>query len=180
MKIFFMSIGVLICIMGSWFAANFFYFGQERTKYQRLVSQIKEESCVNQELSRLPKGAYYDSILKEEQGLLEKKIPSAPDLASILDMMSHAAKDAGALLGNFEPGEPKEQLHWFELPIHVSFTATFPQLIAILQAFSRAERIIVLKDLEFNGKEAYMQFFIYFGEGYFRTMPRDAMGTYYC
>lgn len=183
MKLLFTSLGVVLFVLGSWFAVEFYLFQEQRAEHEVLVQKIAEQECVSNELAQIEKqGDYqkkYETILNAELEALEKKIPPMAEESNILALLGKIASKSKVVLHDFQTGKVRPKNTWFELPVTVTLSASFPDLVSFLEGISQQDRLVVVQDLEYGPEQVEIRLMAYFGNWHPET-ALSPVASYHC
>lgn len=167
MKLLFTSLGVVLFVLASWFAADFYLFRQQRLEHEVLIQKISEQECVSNEFAQIEKqGNYqkkYDAILNAELDALEKKIPPTAEVSKVLALVSKIASESKVILHDFQMGKVAPKNTWFELPVRVTLSGSFPDLVSFLERIAQQNRLMVVQDLKYGPQQVEIRLLAYFG-----------------
>ncbi len=167
MKVFVVSMILILTIVGSWTAANLYLFEQQRSEHAVLLQKISEQACINNELDLIAQqGDYqkkYDAILNAELVALEKKIPATAETSGLLGQLSWIAEESKVGLHDFQAGKAQAKEFWFELPITLTLSASFPELVDFLRRVTGEERLMVVQDLKYGPGSVEIHLLAYYG-----------------
>lgn len=167
MKLFLSSLGVFLFVLASWLIADVFLFQRERDTKRDWLKQISERECILNELLQVEKrGDYqkkYGAILNAEWGALENKIPPTAEASRVLALLHKVAAESKVVLHDFQVGKAEFKETWFELPIAITLTASFPGLMNFLKGVAEQERFIMVQGLKYGPGKIEVKLLVYFG-----------------
>lgn len=168
MKLFLLSLFMVMLVVGSWFSADFLIFKKQRSTHQALLVKMKEKECVAQELEQIQKQGNYSEkyryILSTEQEDLESRIPQTAEVSNLLGVLSRIADETKISLHDFQTGKILDKNKWFELPITLTLSASYPELVLFLEKIALEKRLMLVQDLKYEKKQAELRLMVYFGD----------------
>jgi Tfp pilus assembly protein PilO len=167
MKVFLKSLLVCSFVLASWFSADTYLFDQQRSERKILLQKISEQECIYNKLLQIEKqGDYqkkYNEILNAELVAIEKRIPQTDERSNILEILTQLSNETNVTLEDFQTGKPGLEGAWFELPITITLTASFPNLVRFINKISQQERLMIVKDVKYGPEEVEIRLVAYFG-----------------
>lgn len=168
MKTLFLSLLVCLVVVGTWFTADFFLFKKERISHQILLDKLNQKFCVVNDLTQLEKQPdylqSYATTLEAELKSIQSQIPRSARISGLLALTSKLAEQEKITLHDFQTDNILNQGIYFELPIRLTVTASFEQLVRFLEALALQDRLLVVKDLEYEKSLAHIKLAAYFAD----------------
>jgi Tfp pilus assembly protein PilO len=131
----------------------FFYFGFLREKWklkQRVVTQlIKHEELLNH-LSHPESSDIWKKQLAVHQAAsfnFEHAIPNTTDISDFLEAVSAEANLAGMMLVSFEEKPAQVSGLVIEIPVAVTLTGSYENLIQFIEAIENLSRLTTIKNM---------------------------------
>lgn len=137
---------------------SYFYLGwlplEESIENQR--SQVESQRVLlkkNQLLAKdLPKKREEFARLEKELGVALNMLPKKSQIPDLLESVSWAGKDSGLEFSLFSPKAESVQEIYAEVPVDVSVTGSFRQLLTFLKRVGEMPRIVAVKNLSLKGE----------------------------
>jgi type IV pilus assembly protein PilO len=151
---------VALCAVFVLMIASYLYLGWMplQESIERQQQQVETQRIIlkkNQRLARdLPKKREEFARLEKQLKVALNMLPKQSQIPDLLENVSWAGTDSGLEFAVFTPQAERVKQIYAEVPVQVSMTGSFRQLLTFLKRVGEMPRIVSVRDLAISNKDA--------------------------
>jgi type IV pilus assembly protein PilO len=142
---------------------GYYFLGWEPTQeeIEQQQAQVEQQRVIlkrNQRLAKdLPKKRAEFAKLEKQLKIALNMLPKKSQIPDLLESVTWAGKDSGLEFSVFQPGGESVKQIYAEVPVDISVTGTYRQLLTFLKRVGEMPRIVAVKNLKISrGKESLL------------------------
>jgi type IV pilus assembly protein PilO len=143
--------GVVVAILVAYF---FLFWMPLQEEIESVKAQVENQRILlkkNQRLaSNIPKKKEEYKKLKRQLKIALNMLPKKSQIPDLLEGVTWAGKDSGLTFSKFKPGNESVKSIYAEVPVSLSVSGTFKQLLTFLKRVGEMPRIVDVKNLDLS------------------------------
>jgi len=141
-------VALVVLIIGAYIYLGWMPLQEEIDRQKAQVEQQRILLKKNQALAKdLPKKRAEFAKLEKQLKVALNMLPKKSQIPDLLESVSWAGKDSGLEFSVFKPAAERVQQIYAEVPVALSVTGTYRQLLTFLKRVGEMSRIVAIKDL---------------------------------
>lgn len=94
--------------------------------------------------------------LERRQAMLDRMLPSSPDLSDFVVQMERAAKEAGVQISQLKPSVPVNKEGYREIPVEILIKGNFFQTAAFFKKLEDGQRFSLVQTLSMQSRQSVL------------------------